>query len=458
MFTGLPVWIAFAVVLALVVLVTTIRQTPARALGAAMAVSFVFPVWIVQDWFDQPIGLRTLAAIIGLLAFCVHPKGSIRSPITLLDFCIGAMFIAHVWSDTLADGFSVGIPFRAYGEWVLPYVAGRFSIARTRDLRFLRPWMLSVLVILSLTAIGESLFSFNIWDAVFGEPPTSEINRDGQRFGFQRAYSMTLHPIFTAMLLLLMLPWTRMNDGEERDVEADDATDDQPSALWQTLPLILLIAGVAAGISRGPILGLGIAAVVAWVLNHRRFLWPSLAAAAILIVGAVIFPDAAVTVLEKFGGSHVRLVEVDGEVEEITGTRSRLLIYQAYGGPMLNAGLTGYGTIATNQFPPNIPYLESTRDSVEKLRLVDNAYVLLILRFGWLGLACFILLFLTALGTAIYLSSDPQIRRWCTVFAGCLVASLMVFFTVWMSYDFGFYLLWSVGLLSGLASARQKQS
>ena len=90
--------------------------------------------------------------------------------------------------------------------------------------------------------------------------------------------------------------------------------------------------------------------------------------------------------------------------------------------------------------------------------MVDNAYILLTLRFGWVGGVCLVILFLTAIATgmSVYFERSDQL------FPGVVACLLMVvagfsLLLVFMSYDFGLPLLWTIGVLSGLASARIRE-
>ena len=70
-----------------------------------------------------------------MLGYVFHPKARILSPLTLLDCCIAMMWICHVTSDSFATGLTFALPLSAYGEWALPYVAGRFAIRDKESLK-----------------------------------------------------------------------------------------------------------------------------------------------------------------------------------------------------------------------------------------------------------------------------------------------------------------------------------
>ena len=147
------------------------------------------------------------------------------------------------------------------------------------------------------------------------------------------------------------------------------------------------------------------------------------------------------------------MVEIDGEAMVFSGTNNRFLIFSAYGDALRHAGLAGYGTKLTTGFPPNIPYLQTSRRSIEKLKYIDNAYVLLTLRFGFLGLCAFVFLMLSGIYTAVSLRKLTPDEPFYVAVCGGLIGFAAVMMTVWMSYDFGFIYLWMLGILAGCAVA-----
>ena len=140
---------------------------------------------------------------------------------------------------------------------------------------------------------------------------------------------------------------------------------------------------------------------------------------------------------------------MDGQAAEYSSAKSRLLIFSAYGDALRHAGLTGYGSKKTTGFPPNIPYLQNTRHTVDRLRNVDNAYVLFTLRFGYLGMFGFVLLLLAAITTAAKLSRNTELKNLFAAICGSLAGLAAVLLSVWFCYDFGFAVLWTMGILSG---------
>ena len=110
-------WVLSVILVAFVWLYLLIRKGPVAALGAAVVLSFAFPVWIKIDIAGLPINIRTAVAAITMLGYAFHPQGKILSPLTLLDCCIAMMWICHVTADSFATGLTFALPLGAYGEW-----------------------------------------------------------------------------------------------------------------------------------------------------------------------------------------------------------------------------------------------------------------------------------------------------------------------------------------------------
>ncbi len=132
MLTGLTGWGVAVGMIVVVWLVLYIRKGPVEALGAAMVLSFAFPVWLKLEVAGVPLNVRSTIAAITMIGYAVHPRGKIISPLTLLDFCVGFMVCSQIVSDVTVDGLSVGLPFAAYGEWGFRMWRGdtRFATAR----------------------------------------------------------------------------------------------------------------------------------------------------------------------------------------------------------------------------------------------------------------------------------------------------------------------------------------
>lgn len=438
------VWYLATAILIAAWAVLYIRRGACQSLGIIVALSLLVPVWIRIPIFGEDISCRTVVSIVALLGFSFHVRGRILTPLTLLDILITILWVVHLVADIQADGWSFGVPFRAYGEWILPYVAGRRAIHGRNDLKALVPWVVAVLAILSLCGLLECLLGVNLFEIVAGDRPVEGVPRNAARFGFKRAFGNAMHPIFFGNQILLLAPWcfaiTQKNCRRTFQIFG-----------WLTLFLTFL--GLCSTVSRGPVLAFLIMLGMIAIIQFRLLRWPAfLSVAAIAAVFCLYPSDAMKFVGETVGVEQYKtLVEIDGDTKVYSGTNSRFLIFDAYGDALRHAGLTGYGTRLTTGFPPNIPYLQTSRHSVDRLKFVDNAYVLLTLRFGFLGLGMFALLLLIGIYTAgTLIKWFPQGDFFAAV-CGSLTGFAVVLLTVWLCYDFAFIALWTMGILSGCA-------
>jgi hypothetical protein len=194
------------------------------------------------------------------------------------------------------------------------------------------------------------------------------------------------------------------------------------------------------------------------VVRFRAIRWPVLIMTVAAVTGFLLFPNKITDTVSQWsgGGDQLRVIEVDGKETKISGSRSRLVLFTAYSKALFKGGLTGYGSEAVSKFPPNIPYMQGKAEASEIL-VVDNAYILIMLRFGWLGAGCLVLIFVTAIFSAALLHNNKPDDLFPAAAASMLfVVSTFSFFLVWMSYDFGFEILWTCGILSGLVPSRTR--
>ncbi|WP_437203116.1 O-antigen ligase family protein [Planctomicrobium sp. SH664] len=422
------------------------RQGPHRALGIAVVLSFLVPAWVEFSLFGLPLNLRTSIALAGLGLFCVHPAGKLFEKLTLLDLCIGLLVITHWISDVNKGGQPFWTFLRAYGEWAVPYVAGRYAVRSPRDVQFLAAFVVGVTAVLSLWNIVEAVSGTNYFEVVWGNRPTDPFNpRNSVRWGWKRAFGSTHHAIFNGTLILLCLPWTVQLFSQVR-------------AIWQkglvllTLPLTL--AGLMATISRAPVIAaLAIPEIVFAISTVRR----AVIAGVILLVAAAgctlyweRIDDRLLALLGDREFPVPQTVEVDGETVPFTAGRARFYILKIWGPAFLHAGLLGSGTEATAKFPPNVPGIWPGAKTLKILPMVDNAYLLQGLRFGWLGTLAFVLTTIAGIVQFLMWRRIPELQRFGLWMAATLIAYAMVLLTVWMSSDFGFVFLWTIGLSSAV--------
>ncbi|MEJ7591900.1 MAG: O-antigen ligase family protein [Planctomycetaceae bacterium] len=441
-------WVLSVVLIAVVGRYLLIRKGPAAARGAAMMLSFAFPVGIKIDIGGLPISIRTAIAGITLFGYAVHPQGKILSPLTLLDCCIAMFYLVHIVADSFATGFTIMLPFRSYGEWALPFVAGRFAIKDRHALKWIAMWVVGLLLLLGAMSCIEAMTKVNPFETLFGNRPQEMFRRSEQRFGLKRAFGPTMHPIFLGMMIAILMPWlvTMWQSFESRRTRG-----------LTILAGIVALAGTVFTGSRTPVLTILAAASLILLLKIRMLRWPLGLTLALAISGFVAYPYEVTDALSRWTGGveNPRLIEIDGEGVVSSSSRTRLHVVSIYSEALIKAGPFGYGSNVTSGFPLRIPNMEGTFKSANLFKTVDNAYVLLTLRFGWVGGVCLVILFLTAIGTGLSLYFERPDQLFPGV-VGCMLIVIACFslLLVFMSYDFGLPILWSLGVLSGLASAR----
>jgi hypothetical protein len=417
---------------------------PRTALGAVVPLSLMIPVWILQPFLGEKVGVPIIVSVVALLGYTFHRERRLLSPLTGIDIFVGLLFAVHICSDVRIEGVTAMVPLRAYGEWVLPYVAGRYAVRDEDCLRGISLAVVLVVIVLGVPGVVESVTGTNLFEVLCGQRPLEGFDRNASRFGFKRAYGCTLHPIFFGILQLTLLPWCIPYLG--RTV----------SSGWRVfgwVAFLIGVLGVLSSVSRGPALALVLGVLFFCCVLYRRLRMPVMTLCLLGLVGVILFPERLVRKAEKMvNEDRGRLIQIDGEMTSMTGGLTRLLIFQVYGRAAAYAGLLGYGTTATNDFPPDVPYIYVPKETLKRVHSIENAYLLITLRFGFLGLAFFTGILLTGIGTALMsplqTSSAPLMQG----IASVLAVVALVLLSVWFSYICAFAVLWTVGVVSGIRS------
>jgi len=425
------------------------RRGVSFALATVVAVSFAMPVWLEISIGSVPISIQTAAAILGLIVFVVPRPWNIRSPLVLLDIVVASLVVLHVASDMFHGQDFAGTALKAYGEWALPYVTGRYALREIRDADDLAVVLSVIVIILGIGGLIEMATGMNLWEVFFGDRPIDGTSRTAQRFGFKRAFGPTMHPIFFGLLIMTLTPWPIMLLKWSR---------------WgwrRQLAVVSLLSsgGIIAPVSRSPVLGMGMFLVgigAVWSRVVRILAGIALVA---VIVWSVVNMSSLMAVFERMGGEQRRLskMKLDGEQLEISSTALRVIQLQVLWPAYREAGFLGYGSEATSVLPPRVPYLPADERTRNFLKYMDNAYLLFGLRFGWTGTALFATLMGTAIWTGVRLSWDRSIGIIAACLAALMASMAVILLTTWFSYDMGFEVLWSIGLLGGLAAEQKKQ-
>lgn len=422
---------------------------PRAAIGTVVLCTLLVPVWLVWEVQGHPVNIRVIVTLLALGAYDIHPKATFRTKLTWADFALLALIFIHIlsdWRDGGVDGF---VPLRAYCEWAMPYLAGRLALQCVDDVRRLLPVAIFVGIALSVISIDEALTEVNPVEWAFGDRPVEMAPRDMSRWDMKRAYGPTMHAIFFGIIQLLLFPWT---------IYAAHRAQRGAGPMWWIGTPFLSAAGIVCTGSRGPVLGMAVLgfSVLFVMFKAQRKLMLGVAGAAVLVL--IFNGPTVLRLVESWGdeeGNQGRnVVTIDEKVVRLSSASTRVHLFDVYGLGMRKAGWLGWGTRRTTGFPVDVPVGLKYVENRERVPWIDNEYILMVLRFGYLG--C---LFLVLTGAAFVLNfyrlaREPgaQGAMFFGAMGGAVLATLLLLFTVWMPYDFGFLLLWCGGASSGLRS------
>jgi hypothetical protein len=446
-------WSVSFLVLIAVLLWQSRTAGPRRALGVVVVLSLLVPSWVVLDVAGLPIHIKAAAGVAGLVAYCLHPRATINWRLGILDLLGLSLLAVHIASDWINDGFDWTVPLRAYGEWGVPYLAGRLALQTLADARGLMPYVAFVAIILASVSVTESVFRLNLAEFAVGNRPTEGANRDSARWGLKRAFGPTMHPIYFGALQVLLFPWVMF---------AGSRSSRFQGRTWYRMMPWLVAAGIILTMSRAPLIALGVLLLVTGAVTRPSLRIPiGILGTAALLFGIWYWPTV-VDGLHWWGGETPRgtnklpTVVLGSTEHPYSGTLNRFYLFDVYGLAMRRAGWLGFGTEPTTGFPVRVPVGPQHAETQEKIRWLDNAFILITLRFGYLGVALFALWGVSAMATLI-MHAQRQMRCGSRndgilfgAMGGAIAGTLVLLFAVWMPHDFGFWYLWCLGAASGL--------
>ncbi|GAB5403859.1 MAG: O-antigen ligase family protein [Aureliella sp.] len=424
--------------------------------GCVIPVAAIVPAWILLPLFETPDGtlygrgidVKVAVGSLCLAAFCFLPKRTLPLRPVPLDFIVLALIVVHVVSDSLVSGISGMVAGRAYVEWYLPYLLGRIACQSFDDMRWIAYTVGCIAIFLGGTSLIEAIFGMNLFEVVLGNRPVEGFSREASRWGMKRAFGPTMHPIYLGVAGLLTLGWTIFL--------ARNALRKKVHPLWLFTPLSIVGLVCFTG-SRGPVLGVALALLGIAFMTRKRSRF-ALLVGGILCAGLLFANrEAVLSQLEKWGSSgrevKTRELEVGDDTIVHSGTRNRLSILAVYETAVKRSGLFGFGTDAVSSFPINVPVGQAELKTIKQTRYIDNTYLLLTLRFGYLGVAVFVAACVVAVAQLVIVADRHQGRspsQLATSLGGCLLAVYVVIATVWMPPDYGFLLIWTMGCSSGM--------
>jgi len=437
-------WWTLLLGLLAIVLVVLIRSDSRKALGVGMILSLLLPCWVTHSFFGQKIDLRIAAALVLLLMVPFDPRRRIDWRFNVGDWAVLAMFFVQVASDSWHDGISMAHCVRAFGEWSLPYIVGRLTIESIDDWKWLTGMTVAAAIFLAALSTTEAISRRNPFSAVFGERPSDQMGKMGIRNGLKRAEGPTRHPIWFGMVQCLLLPWTIT--AASRSLNGDGPG-------WWVIAPVCSLFGIAGANSRGPALVAIIIPYLIGVFYWPRARRPLIAIGAIVLCAGFLLQSQVRTAMEKWEGSRSsKMVDLDGERQHLTATSYRWLVLSAYRPAIVRAGFLGYGSARTSSFPVNVPLGPDALQTKSYFWSIDNEFLLILLRCGWLGIFTFIAISASSVWHILQQSSflAASDRLIPLAIAASLIAVNMSFVVEWMPGDYGFPFMWLCGAANGI--------
>ncbi len=455
------IWAICVASLVILFVVIARRYSPQLALGIVNAIAFAFPAWIMLRLFNAPadtvvgtgVDVKVAVGTATLLLYCFMPGRNFPFRLVACDYAMLVLAITHIVSDSYNYGFRWTDVFRAYAEWYVPYVAGRVASQKFEDAQIIVRTLAVIAVVLSAVAVCEAFTRINLMELWAGLRPVEGAYRAMERWGLKRSYGPYMHALYFGVIQCLLFGSTLY--------VAILALRKEAHAIWIFCPLASL-AGIYCTGSRGPLLGAVILAAVVASILFPRVRIPAAIVGVCLAFAAVAKRDAVLSTLERWSGEASgrlrQTVEVGGQKQRYSGTRGRLLVYRVYGKAIAQAGLLGYGTDRVTGFPIRIPLSGEAAELIRSMETVENTYVLVALRFGWIGLFALV----SAIAISLFqwqrlrLGEREESRRLLTVCLGSATfATAVVLLSVWMPHEIGFPLVWTLGSSSGLFLANE---
>jgi hypothetical protein len=376
--------------------------------------------------------------------YCVHPKATFPLRLGIVDY-FGLTFLAtHLISDTLVEGWSWVFLLRAYTEWACPYIAGRLAFQKWSDVEKLVPYGVAVTTILGIDSAIEALMNVHVFEWIHGLRPYENFERNAKRWGLFRSWGTRSHSIYFGNIQLMLIIWPSF--------ALYKAIRKEWSHLM-IIPIIVCCLGIFFTISRGPMLGVVLFVSIALFLLVPRSRIPVAAATVTLVIATFLFWPTVRDILVRTGridSGRIQgpLIKEDGKYVEFSGTMTRWHELKLYLPSAIRGGLFGYGSTATQDFPPRVGIRTEDVQALKRWKFVDNSYLLIMLRFGWIGLICFCGMGISA---AVRLAARGNSRTEGVSLMSLLTCSalcsiLVVISTVWLAPDFQFLLFFLFGI------------
>lgn len=408
-----------------VILVGQARGVSFAAMWVVLPVFLLAPAWLRTTFGSLTLELRSVAAFALILCALGQITQGGKIGFSLLDVFILGMAVSVSLSQWLCGTMGpLTIP-DLMRRWVLPYVVGRLLLDKPGDLRKASIVFGCVVAFLGLAALGEMIVGINPWTVVFPHSFALLEEGEGYRHGMKRAHGPTDHPIFLGMILVLCFPFT---------IESFRLSLKKMAPKFVAWTPFLTMGGIFATISRGPMLAGFMALFSMMFFLSGRFRLP-IALGMVVLAGIVyVEKDEALEILAQMGGEakqeETRIIFIDGEPTEYTGTLHRLLLWRVYDDAIRTTGWFGHGFAMAD--------IQLEEDLALRFGSIDNGYLLLLLQHGWTTVGFFVAMLawmLLLLGYRAW-SGPAEDRMFVSAGWGAVMGVTALLTTVWLSPDF----------------------
>ena len=430
----------------LLVLSLGVRSDPGMAMRrVSLAVMLFVPAWM-NCYFRSILLDHRTAAMCGSLLLCL----AIYKHIPLRRWLWSDTFVVLLFVGTNATQFALDelrpfTPFELFRIWVLPYLLGRIFFLRWEDdIPRTLPFVAGLLVLTFAMDGFEALAKVNIVNKAFGKTFGLLEQGEGYRWGMKRSQGPMNHPIYNGMMLTLLSPWALTAAARWKQVDG--------RRWWVLLPM-LLGGCLFFTVSRGPQIAFIVTCGIVFFFRYPK-LRKLTATVGIIGALAVVFgKDALMETLKSAAGESeddVRILIIDGEEVEYSGTNHRTLLFKVYAEALETTGWFGYG-IGLKEVP--IADGAGTR-----FGSIDNHYVKHLLEFGWWGLLSFIGLAVSTIWYTGRLAWATESRNamFAAALCGAVTMTSVMMMSVWFSFDYGSFWLFCCGMGSCLTTLRPK--
>ncbi len=243
-------WLTWVFCLWILFVVIARRSHPQLALGVAVPIAWLSPVWlqwtIFQPTSDTIVGtgidIKLGASIAMLITYCFFKRSTYPWRLVPCDWAMLGLVTVHLISDVHHQGPQWIILGRVYAEWYVAYLAGRLAFQYRIDISRFWPVVVGVAMCLGCVSAFEMGTGISPYEWLAGTIPDEGRPGVATRWGLRRAYGPTLNPIYFGSLQLLLFGWCLY-----AGIRAITA---RASWGWLIAPLLSVVGIVASG-SRG---------------------------------------------------------------------------------------------------------------------------------------------------------------------------------------------------------------